>query len=230
MNESILIIEDDSKLRSGLLDNLTFEGYRVTGTWNAMLGSKLWRDLSPSLVILDLMLPGKSGFRLLKEMRAIGLKTPVIIVTARGEEWDKIKGFRLGCDDYVVKPFSIMELIERIRAVLRRATPPEPLEDRIKLPDLELDLSNRSILIDGKDIPLAGRHFELMAYFMRNPDRVISRGELLEKVWLSSPTIETRTVDVHIGALRRSLQGSPYIIETVHRAGYRLKKIIRSKK
>lgn len=222
MNDHILIIEDDRKLRSGLMDNLTFEGYQVAGTWNATLGMKLWQELDPGLVILDLMLPGKNGFRLLEEMRAIGCKTPVLILSARGEEWDRVKGFRLGCDDYVVKPFSIMELLGRIKAILRRTSHPVQVEDNIQLPRLTLDLVNQDIVVGGNRISLAGKQFELMAYFMRNPGRVISRGELLEKVWLSCTEVETRTVDVHVANLRNKLLGSSYMIETVYKVGYRL--------
>ncbi len=222
MNDNILIIEDDRKLRSGLMDNLTYEGYQVAGTWNATLGVKLWQELSPGLVILDLMLPGKNGFRLLEEMRATGCKTPVLILSARGEEWDRVKGFRLGCDDYVVKPFSIMELLGRIKAILRRTSDQVPVEDNIRLPKLELDLLNQDIIIGDKRVSLAGKQFELMAYFMRNPGRVISRGEILEKVWLSTSDVETRTVDVHVANLRNKLQGSSYVIETVYKVGYRL--------
>jgi len=223
MNEKILIIEDDQKLRSGLLDNLAFEGYRASGTWNADLGAKVWREIHPDLVILDLMLPGKSGFRLLHDMRASADKTPVIILSARGEEWDKIKGFRLGCDDYVVKPFSIMELIERIRAVLRRFTPDEPVTKVLRIPGIELNLADRELTFNGKTVVLPERLFELMIHFMRNPERVISRKELLKEVWLMSPDVETRTVDVHVAALRRKLDECPYVIETVYNAGYRLK-------
>ena len=222
MNETILIIEDDAKLRSGLTDNLAFEGYRVSGTWNATLGAKMWHEVNPALVILDLMLPGKNGFRLLREMRASGLKTPVLILSARGEEWDKVKGFHLGCDDYVVKPFSIMELLERIKALLRRTSPPEPVSDKIRLPGLELDLVNQTLEIGDQRISLVGRQFELMVYFMRNPSRVISRKELLEKVWLSSSEISTRTVDVHVANLRGKLPMGTDIIDTVYKVGYRL--------
>ena len=222
MNQSILIIEDDPKLRSGLMDNLAFEGYRVSGTWNAVLGEKMWHEVDPALVILDLMLPGKNGFRLLREMRAKGAKTPVLILSARGEEWDKVKGFRLGCDDYMVKPFSIIELLERIRAIIRRSIPSEPISDRVVLPGLELDLVTHELMMDKDLIMLTGRQFELMAYFMRNPGRVISRRELLKKVWHTSSDMSTRTVDVHVVALRKKLRTGAFQIEAVYKAGYRL--------
>lgn len=225
MNEKILIIEDDRKLRSGLVDNLNFEGYRVTETWSAELGAKVWYEIGPDLVILDLMLPGKSGFQLLHEMRASSISTPVIILSARGEEWDKVRGFRNGCDDYVVKPFSIIELIERIRAVLRRYTPEAPISDTIVLEGIELNLPNRELkYLERIDI-LPEKLVELLAHFMRNPARVISRKELLSKVWLLDPDIETRTVDVHIASLRRKLEGCGYEIETVYKAGYRLNRL-----
>jgi len=222
MNEKILIVEDDPRMRSGLMDNLQFEGYQVTGTWNADLGAKLWHEVHPNLVILDLMLPGKNGFRLLREMRGKGVATPVLILSARGEVWDKVKGFRLGADDYVVKPFSIMELLERIRAIFRRNQPRDLTPVVIKFSGLELDLLNRILLVDQLRVSLTGRQFELMAYFLRNPGRVISRKELLEKVWFSSPEISTRTVDVHIAALRKIIPENDVQIETVYKAGYRL--------
>ena len=189
------------------------------------MGAKVWCEIEPDLVVLDLMLPGKSGFQLLHEMRANSIKTPVIILSARGEEWDKVRGFRSGCDDYVVKPFSILELIERIRAVLRRYTPEEPISDNIILEGLELNLLNRDLKSSNKTEILPEKLVELLAHFMRNPSRVISRKELLSKVWLLSPDIETRTVDVHIGSLRRKLENSGYEIETVYKAGYRLNRL-----
>ena len=225
MNEKILVIEDDRKLRSGLVDNLNFEGYGVTETWSAELGAKVWYEIEPDLVILDLMLPGKSGFQLLYEMRANSVKTPVIILSARGEEWDKVRGFRNGCDDYVVKPFSIIELIERIRAGIRRYTPEAPISDTIILDGLGLNLTNRELTSLDRIEILPEKLVELIAHFMRNPDRVISRRELLTKVWLLDPDIETRTVDVHIALLRRKLDGGSYEIETVYKAGYRLNRL-----
>jgi DNA-binding response OmpR family regulator len=143
-------------------------------------------------------------------------------LSARGEEWDKVKGFRLGADDYMVKPFSIMELLERIRAIFRRSQPHELRSVVIKFSGLELDLVNRTLTVDHLKIALSGRQFELLTYFMRNPGRVISRKELLENVWFSSPEISTRTVDVHIAALRKAIPPNSVQIETVYKAGYRL--------
>jgi DNA-binding response OmpR family regulator len=222
MNETILIIEDDPKLRSGLKDNLEFEGYRVLDTWNADLGGDIWQHDQPSLVILDLMLPGRDGFSLLRDMRRRGLETPVIILSARGEEWDKVKGFRLGCDDYVVKPFSILELLSRIKAVLKRSVVSQSPEERLTVADVTLDLISQELSTpSGREI-LSGRELDLMAYFLRNLQRVIPRKELLEKVWQAPPDLDTRTVDVHVAALRRRLESSQCRIETVYKVGYRL--------
>jgi DNA-binding response OmpR family regulator len=146
----------------------------------------------------------------------------VLILSARGEEWDKVKGFRLGADDYMVKPFSLMELLERIRAIFRRSRPHEMRSVVIRFSALELDLLNRTVRINKGKVSLPGRQFELLAYFMRNPGRVISRKELLENVWFSSPEISTRTVDVHIAALRKAMPQEQVQIETVYKAGYRL--------
>ncbi len=223
MNERILIIEDDPKLRMGLIDNLAFEGFRPVGVWCAENGRKVWFEIDPAIVILDLMLPGKSGLQLLKEMRALGSRTPVIILSALGEEWDKIKGFRLGCDDYVVKPFSVIELIERIKAVLRRLGKLEKADNDCEFNGVKIDLQNRTAASSELKIELSEKLTELLTYFFRNPERVISRKELLEKVWFTSSEAETRTVDVHVASLRKALCGFDIEIETVYKAGYRLR-------
>jgi DNA-binding response OmpR family regulator len=222
MNEIILIVEDDSKLRSGLRDNLEFEGYTVREAWNAELGAEIWRADHPALVILDLMLPGKDGFSLLKRMRIAGQETPVIILSARGEEWDKVKGFRLGADDYMVKPFSVLELLARIQAVLRRQPQKSTSTTRLFLGNLELDLVNHELKISGEVQEVSAREFELLAYFLRHPGRVIPRAELMEQVWHTSPHLETRSVDVHVSQLRGKLKGSGCCLRTVYKAGYRL--------
>ena len=225
MNETILIVEDDQELRSGLRDNLEFEGYRVEDAWNFTDAAERWREEKPSLVILDLMLPGRSGYQLLKEMRASRFETPVIILSARGELWDKVKGFRLGCDDYVVKPFSIIELMVRIQALLRRSSPQlEPPESE-SFSGMNLNISDRMLTVKDIEYELPVREFELLYYFMTNPGRVISRKELLERVWNSSPEIVTRTVDVYVSNLRQKISGSGSEIETVYKVGYRLKEM-----
>jgi DNA-binding response OmpR family regulator len=224
MNETILIVEDDQKLRSGLKDNLEFEGYKVIESWNFAEALEKWKEGKPALVILDLMLPGRSGYQLLKEMRACQFKTPVIILSARGELWDKVKGFRLGCDDYMVKPFSIIELLARIQALLKRSSPQSELPENISFSDIKLNVSDRIFSIKDIEYDLPIKEFELLYYFMTNPVRVISRKELLQRVWNSSPEIVTRTVDVYISALRQKFRDSECEIETVYKVGYRLRK------
>ncbi|MDP8239108.1 MAG: response regulator transcription factor [Candidatus Hatepunaea meridiana] len=223
MNEKILIVEDDPKIRSGLRDNLEFEGYIIDDAWNFAMAEEKWQTINPDLIILDLMLPGRSGYQLLKEMRRRGFETPVIILSARGEVWDKIKGFRLGCDDYVVKPFSIIELIARIRALIRRSTPVTQPDEVITIANLKLNIPNRSIQINESSIELAGKEFELIHFFMINLGRVISRKEFLAEVWNSSPDMVTRTVDVYVSNLRNKLIGSGCEIQTVYKIGYRFK-------
>ncbi|MDP8237601.1 MAG: response regulator transcription factor [Candidatus Hatepunaea meridiana] len=223
MNETILIVEDDQEIRQGLRDNLEFEGYRVEDAWNFSDAEEKWRAAKPSLVILDLMLPGRSGYQLLKEMRASGLETPVIILSARGELWDKVKGFRLGCDDYVVKPFSIIELLARIKALLKRSIPPDEPKEIIRFANLKLDIPNRRLTTSDKVNELALKEFELLFYFLNNPGRVIPRKELLAEVWNSSPKIVTRTVDVYVSNLRKKLTGSGYEIQAVYKVGYRFR-------
>lgn len=221
----ILIVEDDAKIRSGIRDNLEFDGFRVIETWNAKTASMKWRADKPDLVILDLMLPGKNGYSLLKEMRTAGYETPVIILSALGEEWNRIKGFRLGCDDYMVKPFSVIELIARINAVLRRTADHEEPVTVVELNGLRIDTFSRSAVNAGHEIVLSTLEFDLLAYFARNQGRVIPRKELLEQVWKSPMDVDTRTVDVHVSTLRRKIGGVPVNIETVYKAGYRLQKV-----
>ncbi len=225
MNETILIVEDDHKLRSGLRDNLEFEGYHVEEAWNFTDAEEKWRAAKPSLVILDLMLPGRSGYQLLKEMRTSGYSTPVIILTARGELSDKVKGFRLGCDDYVVKPFSIIELLERIKALLRRSISPEAPIEKIQRNLLCLDIRNQRLVSNAKVYELPLMEFELLNYFLNNHGRVISRRELLAEVWHSSSKMDTRTVDVYVSNVRKKLVGSGCKIQAVYKVGYRFEEI-----
>ncbi len=219
---TILIVEDDPKLRLGLKDNLEFEGYQVAEAWNASLGSDKWFETLPDLVLLDLMLPGRNGFQLLKEMRGRGFETPVIILSARGEEWDKVKGFRLGCDDYVVKPFSIIELLERVRAVLRRAPEQEMSGTKVTFAGISLDVENRSVEAGGRVLKLKAREYDLLRYLMENPYRVISRREILRNVWMSVEEVQTRSIDVCISAIRKQIANSGCKIETVYKVGYRM--------
>lgn len=225
MTRTVLIVEDDAELRSGLKDNLEFEGYQVAEAWNFKDAEEKWIPINPSLVILDLMLPGRSGYQLLNKMRNSGYETPVIILSARGEIWDKVKGFRLGCDDYMVKPFSIIELLIRIEALLRRANPEQIISNTLSFEDVELDLTNMEIKVGNLKKSISGKEFELLRFFLSHPNRVIHRSEILDKVWNSKPDLVTRTVDVCVANLRRRLEGSLCKIETVYKAGYRLRPI-----
>ncbi|MFH0765851.1 MAG: response regulator transcription factor [Calditrichota bacterium] len=221
----ILVIEDDPRIRSGLMDNLQFEGFQAAGAGSAESGGEAWREFKPDTVILDLMLPGRDGYHLLGKMRALGDTTPVIILSARGEEWDKLKGFRLGCDDYIVKPFSLLELIARIRVLLKRSQPSESNSEIIELPGLALNVVSQEARWGEHKAALQLKLCELLSYFMRHWGRVISRRELLDKIWLVGEDLSTRTVDAHVAALRRILEGSGYEIETVYKAGYRFQGI-----
>ncbi len=222
MNETILIVEDDPQLRAGLRDNLQFEGYQVLSAWNAAEGEVLWRKHQPHLTLLDVMLPGRDGFRLLRDMRQAGYDTPALMLTARGEEWDRVRGFRSGCDDYVVKPFSVLELLERIRAVLRRSGKSAAPLEALAVGDVVLDAGSHELRVGETIISLKAKECELLAYFLRSPGRVIPRAELLANVWQASPEIETRTLDAHVASLRRVLTDSSMIIETIYKVGYRL--------
>ena len=222
MNPIILIVEDDLKIRSGLRDNFELEGFTVLESWNAEAGRKVWVENNPDIVILDLMLPGKDGYSLLRTMRSAGFASPVLILSARGEEWDKVKGFRLGCDDYVVKPFSVIELIARINALLRRVGNEKTESDRIIIGNIRIDVVSREVFKDEEKIDFPGLEFDLILFLARNLNRVVSRKELLRKIWGVSGELDTRTVDVHIGNLRKKLAGFNAEIETVYKAGYRL--------
>jgi len=224
LTKTILIVEDEPDLRRGLRDNLELEGYKVLEVATASAASGFWLAGAPDLVLLDIMLPGKDGFRLLSEMRAVGRETPVIILTARGEVWDRVKGFRLGCDDYVVKPFNLMELVARVAAVLKRTsdTAPAYQQKEIVIGDLKLDLAEQQLFTPTGVRQLSGREFELMAYLMNNFRRTVPRKELLREVWHSNEQVLTRTIDVHMARLRRELNCSGYSIETVYKVGYRL--------
>lgn len=225
VHNKILIVEDDQKIRSGIRDNLEFEGFAVAESWNAYSAANMWRLERPDLVILDLMLPGKNGYALLKDMRTAGFSTPVIILSALGEEWNKIKGFRSGCDDYVVKPFSIIELIVRIKAILRRTLVIEDTHSILECGNVKLDLPNKEVTLDGKPADLKGLEFDLFLHFLRNPDRVIPRKEFLRQVWQSEESLNTRKLDVHIAAIRRIISDSSLSIETIYKGGYRLRGI-----
>jgi two-component system alkaline phosphatase synthesis response regulator PhoP len=221
----ILVIEDDAAIRQGLVDALQFEGYRTLEAHRGDAGLDMARSVDCDLVLLDLILPGGDGLEILEEVRAVRPTLPVIILTARGAEEQRVKGLRLGADDYVVKPFSIIELLARIQAVLRRS-PERPTDLKtIAFPGGEIDLARCEVCHDdGGRSDLAEREMELLRYLACNAGRAISREEILQRVWRLDPeNVTTRTIDVHIGHLREKLRDNgskPATILTVRGKGY----------
>jgi DNA-binding response OmpR family regulator len=224
----ILIVEDDKAIRQGIVDALTFEGFATLEAANGKDGMDLALRREYDLLLLDLVLPGADGLEILEAVRAGRPTQPVIIMTAKGEEDDRVKGLKLGADDYVVKPFSVKEMLARVEAVLRRS--PERPSDvvEIRLSDGVADLSNGEIRFDdGQSCELPEREGELLRYLAKNSGRVVSRDELMMRVWRLNPKrVETRTIDVHIGRLREKIRddaANPKMIITVRGKGYTFK-------
>jgi DNA-binding response OmpR family regulator len=223
--QRILVIEDDPAIRRGILQSLRFNGYETLEAEDDRIGLELALTERFDLILLDLNLPGGDGLEILKQVRERSVAVPVIILTARGDEGDRVKGLKHGADDYVVKPFSVMELLARIEAVLRRspARPEEALQ--IPVPGGVLDLGKRELQFqDGARTALSEREAELLSYLARNLGRVVSRDEILARVWHMNPdAVETRTVDMHIARLREKLRddsAQPRIILTLRGRGY----------
>jgi two-component system alkaline phosphatase synthesis response regulator PhoP len=223
---TVLIIEDNTDLAYGLRNNLEIEGYLVDVAVDGVAGLARARETRPDVIILDLMLPGLDGYRVLKALRDAGDEVPVLILTAHGEEADKVRGFRLGADDYVTKPFGLLELMARVAALLRRSSkgvrdssPPE------RFGDVRVDPASRTVTRRDQPVALTPMEFDLLRALMRRGGAIASRLELLQEVWGHSAAVLTRTVDTHVAELRRKLEDDPSAprhILTVRKAGYRL--------
>ena len=223
----ILVIEDNADLAFGLRNNLEIEGYEVEVVEDGARGLERLGAASPDLVVLDLMLPGLEGLRVLRGAREQGNTMPILILTARGEEADKVRGLKLGADDYVTKPFGLLELLARVEALLRRAAPPDgeagaPIE---RFGDVEVDRTARTVSRDGRLVELAPKELDLLLALLRHRGAVVSRLELLQEVWGYRSAVTSRTVDTHVAILRKKLEADPaaprYIL-TSRKAGYRL--------
>ena len=218
----IFCVEDDTGIRDLVVYTLKASGYDAEGFSD---GSKLYERLKtvyPQLIILDIMLPGDDGLTILKKLRMSPdtKDIPVILATAKGTEYDKVIGLDLGADDYLAKPFGMMEMVSRVRAVLRRANPHS--ENKIKIGGLAVDMSAHTVSADGKRIELTLKEFKLLELFMTNAGRAFSRDQLLESVWGTDFIGESRTVDVHMGTLRTKLGKYGDLIKTVRGVGYRM--------
>jgi two-component system, OmpR family, alkaline phosphatase synthesis response regulator PhoP len=219
----ILVIEDDAAIREVVIDALALEGYEAEGAADFAAGRERGAGASWDLVVLDLALPGGDGMDLLALLRAARPTQPVVIVTARGREDDRVRGLELGADDYVVKPFSVRELLARVGAVLRRSAE-RPLQvSEAAVPGGVADFDRRELRFDdGERVELSGREVALLAYLARNAGRAVSRDELLERVWNLAPNrVRTRTIDMHVTRLRDKLRDrAGRVIRTVRGKGY----------
>ena len=226
MTTKLLVIEDNPDLAFGLRNNFEIEGYEVAVAEDGLAGLERARQWDPDLILLDLMLPGMDGYRVLRTLRADGNDTPVLILTARGEEADKVMGFRHGADDYVTKPFGVLELIARVEALLRRTrrgVPPDALAERFG--EITIERACRLVLKDGDTVSLAPLEFDLLLALYDRHGAVATRHELLREVWGHQAMVVSRTVDTHILELRKKLErdpAHPRHILTVRKTGYRL--------
>ncbi len=225
MNQSILIIEDEEALRMILTDRLHREGYAVDCAGDGEEGFRKATEEPFDLILLDIMLPRRNGFDVCRDIRQAGLITPILMLTARGQTIDKVVGLKIGADDYVTKPFEMLELMARIEALLRRA-PSRPATGGgiYRIGPIRIDLRGTEVTRDGKPVNLSAREFQLLRYFVEHPGATLSRDELLKEVWGYSKETFTRTVDVHIASMRQKLERDPKrpeLILTVQGLGYK---------
>jgi two-component system alkaline phosphatase synthesis response regulator PhoP len=226
----ILVVEDQRDLALGLRANLEVEGYTVDVAQTGEDALRIASDHRPELVILDIMLPGIDGYEVLTKLRAMHVDAPVLMLTARAEEVDKVRGFRAGADDYVTKPFGVMELLVRIQALLRRGPPRKDdagaTTPVVRVGDVEVDIEGHMVRRNGEEIALTPKAFELLLALHRKQGKVASRHELLRDIWGYASSVTTRTVDAHVAELRRKLEADPAEpkhILTVWKVGYRLR-------
>ena len=224
----VLVVEDERDIALGVRANLEIEGYEVTVAHTGEDGLTAAMANRPDLAILDVMLPRMTGFEVLEKLRVYYPDLPVIILSARAEELDRVRGFRSGADDYVTKPFGVMELMLRVRAVLRRTSPSgsSSTPHRERIGAVEVDVANRVVLKNGQEVALTPKAIDLLRALSAQRDRAVSRQDLLRDVWGYATSVTTRTVDAHIGELRRKIEddpANPRHILTVWKKGYRLR-------
>lgn len=223
---SILVIEDDAALRLALSDRLSSEGYQVESARDGADGAKRASAGSHDLILLDVMLPGKGGFEIARDLRQQGVRTPILILTARAASTDKVVGLGVGADDYVTKPFEFIELLARIQALLRRSawSPSKDEAAKFESGGLSIDFRKAELILNGRPMELAAKEWQLLRYFVEHPGVVLSRNELLDAVWGYDAMPSTRTVDVHVARLRQKIEvepGHPKRILTVRGLGYK---------
>jgi len=220
----ILIVEDEPAMVAGLRDNFEYEGYDVISAADGVAGLERALADDPDLVVLDVMMPRMSGLDVCKQLKTRKPSLPIIMLTARGQEIDKVVGLELGADDYVTKPFSIRELMARVKAVLRRSSSPAPAAEVYRFSDIEVNIRSNEVLRAGRPVDLSAKEFALLAYFVAHPVETLSRDRLLDAVWGYEHYPNTRTVDTHIVHLRQKLEPNPEdprFILTVHGSGYK---------
>jgi DNA-binding response OmpR family regulator len=220
----VLIIEDEPNMVLGLKDSCEYEGYEVSVARDGKEGLEKGVTERPDIILLDVMLPLMSGIDVCRTLRARGIETPILMLTARGQEMDKVVGLEVGADDYVTKPFSIRELLARIRAHLRRATKQVAAIESFTFGDVELNFRKYTARKGGRALDLSAREFEILHYLIRRRGEIVTRDQLLDEVWGYDSTPVTRTVDNHIARLRQKIEqdpSEPRHIITVHRLGYR---------
>jgi DNA-binding response OmpR family regulator len=219
----VLVVEDDPAILRGLADNLRFESHEVLTATDGETGYRLAREKRPEVVVLELMLPRMSGYEVCRKLRADGLQIPILVLTARGDEADRILGLDLGADDYVTKPFSVRELLARIRAVLRRAHPLKTMPDELNFADVAIDFRKYEARKGDRTLDLTRKEFGILRLLAARAGDVVTRDALLNEVWGydSSPT--TRTVDTHVASLRAKIGDDPEKprLQTVHGVGYK---------
>jgi DNA-binding response OmpR family regulator len=230
MTRTVLVVDDEATLRETLAENLEQDGYRVITAADGREALERFRAEGPDLVVLDLMLPELSGMEVCRVIRQES-SVPILMLTARSSEIDKVVGLELGADDYVTKPFSLRELQARVRALLRRAEQPAPTDVArpVRLGHVEVDLAGHRLLRDGEPLPVKPKAFELLAFLLRNPGQVFSREQLLDQVWGYGFAGETRTVDVHVHWLRVHIEedpSDPRLLQTVRGVGYVLRRTV----
>ena len=220
----ILIVEDEPGMVAGLRDNFEFEGYQVLSAMDGVSGLERALADTPDLVILDVMMPRMSGLDVCKQLKSKRPAIPIIMLTARGQEVDKVVGLELGADDYVTKPFSIRELLARVKAVLRRIESVPKGKDRYSFGDVEVNLQSCQVSRRGRSLDFSSKEFDLLKYFLSHPGEALTRDRLLEEVWGYDKFPTTRTVDAHIVRLRQKLEpkpDDPRFFLTVHGTGYK---------
>lgn len=230
MRPKILLIEDEPGIRLAVKDELEFQGFDVELADDGPGGLVAIQRSRPDLILLDLMLPGRNGFQICQEVRAQGVRTPIIVITARNQEADKVRGLELGADDYVTKPLSLAELVARIRAVLRR-TEADQAEDRdiLEVPPIKVDLRRHSAFKRDVELQLTDTEFRMLALLLKRAGEVITRDEFLDQIWGEDVHVTHRTVDTHVASLRKKIEDDldhPTYILSVRNVGYRFNESI----